>query len=160
MNNEIKEILDFKENADYKKLSCDEIKVLRDYITNLQQENERLKFYLNDVVFDDNNIDVELSARYLRKLGYIDFDEERQVYVNKHNNQPFMQEDTKEKSFYIKDDELNDYTKQLENKIEKAVEYIEKNKSYWEEWHYDGADIDIESDINYILNILVGVMNK
>lgn len=43
MNNEIKEILDFKENADYKKLSCDEIKVLRDYITNLQQENERLK---------------------------------------------------------------------------------------------------------------------
>ena len=43
MNNEIKEILEFKEDADYKKLSCDEIKVLKDYITNLQQENKDLK---------------------------------------------------------------------------------------------------------------------
>ena len=43
MNNEIKEILDFKENADYKKLSCDEIAILKDNITNLQQENEELK---------------------------------------------------------------------------------------------------------------------
>ena len=30
MNNEIKEILEFKENGDYKKLSCDEIAILRD----------------------------------------------------------------------------------------------------------------------------------
>ena len=43
MNNEIKEILEFKENADYKRLSCDEIKVLRDYITNLQQRIEYLE---------------------------------------------------------------------------------------------------------------------
>ena len=43
MNNEIKEILDFKEDADYKRLSVDEITILRDYITKLQEENERLK---------------------------------------------------------------------------------------------------------------------
>lgn len=42
MNDEIKEILEFKENADYKRLSCDEIAILRDYITNLQQENKEL----------------------------------------------------------------------------------------------------------------------
>lgn len=42
MNNEIKEILDFKEDADYKRLSVDEITILRDYITNLQEENEEL----------------------------------------------------------------------------------------------------------------------
>ena len=45
MNNEIEEILDFKENADYKKLSCDEIKVLKDYITNLQNNWYDLKTY-------------------------------------------------------------------------------------------------------------------
>jgi hypothetical protein len=43
MKVEIKEILEFKENADYKRLSCDEIAISKDYITNLQQENEELK---------------------------------------------------------------------------------------------------------------------
>jgi regulator of replication initiation timing len=43
MNKEVKEILEFKENADYKKLSVDEIAILKDCITNLQQENEELK---------------------------------------------------------------------------------------------------------------------
>jgi len=59
MNKEIKEILDFKENADYKRLSCDEIKVLRDYITNLKKENERLKKqvseYQDEIFARDNN---------------------------------------------------------------------------------------------------------
>lgn len=40
MTNEIKEILDFKEDADYKRLSVDEIVILKDYITNLQEENK------------------------------------------------------------------------------------------------------------------------
>ena len=42
MNKEIKEILDFKEDADYKRLSVDEIKILEDYITNLEQKVDRL----------------------------------------------------------------------------------------------------------------------
>ena len=42
-NNEIKEILDFKEDADYKRLSVDEITILRDYITNLQIKIKELK---------------------------------------------------------------------------------------------------------------------
>ena len=74
MNNEIKEILDFKENADYKKLSCDEIKVLRDYITNLQQENEKwwaiIKDYemdLHDLWFKNN----ELEKRIEKAVEYI-----------------------------------------------------------------------------------------
>lgn len=33
----IKEILAFEENADYKRLSIDEIVILRDYIANLQE---------------------------------------------------------------------------------------------------------------------------
>ena len=43
MKDEIKEILDFKENADYKRLSVDEITTLENYIIELKQENERLK---------------------------------------------------------------------------------------------------------------------
>ena len=48
MKNKIKEILSFKENADYKKLSIDEIVILENYIINLQEENERLKEIIND----------------------------------------------------------------------------------------------------------------
>ncbi len=46
MKDEIKEILEFKENADYKKLSCDEVTILKDYITNLQQRIEKAVEYI------------------------------------------------------------------------------------------------------------------
>jgi len=71
MNDEIKEILSFSCNADYKRLSCDEIKVLRDYITNLQQENERLKKQ-NELLKDQNineilKKDLEICAKQYKK---------------------------------------------------------------------------------------------
>lgn len=47
MNNEIKEILEFKEDADYKRLSVGEIIVLRDYITNLQDRIDKTIEYIN-----------------------------------------------------------------------------------------------------------------
>lgn len=40
---EIKEILDFKEDADYKRLSIEDILLLKECITNLQEENKRIK---------------------------------------------------------------------------------------------------------------------
>ena len=43
MKDEIKEILDFKEDADFKRLSVDEITDLKNYITNLQERNNNLK---------------------------------------------------------------------------------------------------------------------
>ena len=36
MSNVTNKILEFPNNADYKRLSCDEIAILKDYITNLQ----------------------------------------------------------------------------------------------------------------------------
>lgn len=66
MNNEIKAILDFKENADYKKLSCDEIVILKDYITNLQQENERLKTKTKEqslLLIDYQDMEQKLEAK-------------------------------------------------------------------------------------------------
>ena len=45
MKDEIKEILSFKEDADYKKLSVDEITTLKKYITCLEKENTRLKAF-------------------------------------------------------------------------------------------------------------------
>lgn len=104
------------------------------YIENMEQEIERLrkendilKHRLNDVVFGD---DYELGARYLRKIGYIDFDEERKVYINKHNNEPFFHKEEKEKDYYIGNEELNEYTEQLEYKLKKKDKEIERlNKS-------------------------------
>lgn len=37
----IEKILDFDKNADYKRLSCDEIAILKKYITKLQKENKK-----------------------------------------------------------------------------------------------------------------------
>ena len=51
MNKELNKILEFKEDADYKRLSYSEIKILKDYITNLQEENEEIK---NTIDFIDN----------------------------------------------------------------------------------------------------------
>ena len=100
MNDEIKEILDFKENADYKRLSCDEIKILRDYITNLQQENEKLKWdkeQLNSLVnscqdeirklkeLDENYpIEEELAEAYRREEDYKSRIEKTVEYIQNH----------------------------------------------------------------------------
>lgn len=47
MKDEIKEILEFKENADYKRLSIDQIIVIKDYITNLQEKLNRIDKLIN-----------------------------------------------------------------------------------------------------------------
>jgi len=96
----------------------------------LEKENEILKHRLNDIIFDDANDDVELGARYLRKIGYIGFDEERKVYLNKHNKEPFWQNDEREKNYYIKDEELDDYTKQLECKLQQKENIIKEVREY------------------------------
>ena len=68
---EIKEILEFKENADYKRLSCDEIKVLRDYITNLQEElEEEKRINQEDLKYID-----ELNERIDKAVEYIQTNE-------------------------------------------------------------------------------------
>lgn len=53
MKDEIKEILEFKEDADYKRLSVDAIVTLEDYITDLQEENKmyaQLKEEYEDII--------------------------------------------------------------------------------------------------------------
>lgn len=62
MTNEIKEILEFKENADYKKLSVDEIAILEDYITKLERENELLKQQMVNMVQPNYEYGIELSG--------------------------------------------------------------------------------------------------
>ena len=92
----------------------------------LLKENQKLKQKLNWIAFGD---DAELALRYLRKIGYVDFDEERKVYINKHNNEPFLLDDEEEKAYYIKDEELNEYTEQLEyqnKELKKQVEVGEE----------------------------------
>lgn len=91
-------------------------------IRQLKKENDSLKQKLNWIAFGD---DPELALRYLRKIGYVDFDEERKVYINKHNNEPFLLKDEQEKYYYIKDNELNEYTEQLEYQIKELKKRLE-----------------------------------
>lgn len=92
----------------------------------LKKQNDSLKQKLNWIAFGD---DPELALRYLRKIGYVDFDEERKVYINKHNNEPFLLEDEQEKGYYIKDEELNEYTEQLEYQVKSLKEQLEKKQN-------------------------------
>lgn len=140
-------------------LEHSEITYLLEYIQEQEKENGILKHRLNDIVFSDANYDVELGARYLRKIDYIGFDEERKIYLNKHNNEPFWKEDEKEKNYYIPDEELDEYTKQLEYKlkqketiIKEVREYIESFKKIYE-GHYPYIDIR-DLDLNKLLEIL------
>ena len=90
-------------------------------IRRLKKQNDSLKQKLNWIAFGD---DSELALRYLRKIGYVDFDEERKVYINKHNNEPFLLKDEQEKYYYIKDNELNEYTEQLEYQIKELKKQL------------------------------------
>ena len=76
MKDEIKEILDYmKEESNYKHLSFNASKQLLDYITNLQQENEKLlqenivikgvKYLVEDSIY---------KSRCERAIGYIKSD--------------------------------------------------------------------------------------
>ena len=91
-------------------------------IRRLKKQNDSLKQKLNWIAFGD---DSELALRYLREIGYVDFDEERKVYINKHNNEPFLLKDEQEKDYYIKDNELNEYTEQLEYQIKELKKQLE-----------------------------------
>ena len=116
----------------------------------LEQENRILKHRLNDIVFDDANDDVELGARFLRKIGYVDFDEERKVYINKHNKEPFWHEDEREKGYYIPDEELDEYTKQLECKLqqkENIIKEVREEVRIYEEQSNDGTTNELD---NYV----------
>ena len=128
---------------------------MQEDIEKLQEENDKLKQKLNWIAFGD---DPELALRYLRKIGYVDFDEKRQVYINKHNNEPFLLKDEQEKDYYIKDEELNDYTKQLENQQRNFMEWLENyiDMLKGQQDSIEGLDICEE----HILMILEEVLEK
>lgn len=69
MNDEIKEILTNLEDIGfmYKRISIEEIDKISDYITNLQQENERLRHILfNHIEYDNEN------KKQINFFGYSD----------------------------------------------------------------------------------------
>ena len=98
MNDEIKEILEFKENADYKRLSCDEIAILRDYIDNLSR-NE----WGNEVKATNQKIKIKELEKRIVKL-------KDNITNLQHTKDLYNQL-------------LKDYD-ELQQRIEKAVEYM------------------------------------
>ena len=140
--NKLKQCDDFHNRCDCL-LEHSEITYLLDYIYEKDRENQILKHRLNDIVFDDANDDVELGARFC----YVDFDEERKVYINKHNKEPFWQEDEREKGYYIPDEELDEYTKQLENQLQQKETII---KTFVE---------DLDKKIEFCTNEADGTIN-
>lgn len=114
------------QGSDHYLIPKDVFKELFNEMVNWKEETEKIKQKLNWIAFGD---DPELALRYLRKIGYVDFDEERKVYINKHNNEPFLLEDEQEKGYYIKDEELNEYTEQLEYQVKSLKEQLEEKQN-------------------------------
>lgn len=139
-----------------KELAYKAIVQLQQKVEQLEKENDKLKHKLNDIAFGD---DSELALRFLRKIDYVDFDEKRKVYINKHNNEPFLWKDEQEKDYYLKDEELNEYTQQLEYKVEQ-LENIRKEAI--EELSYMSTDAYVEDyDIREKhYNLLMNILNK
>lgn len=61
-------------------------------------------------------------------------------------------------TFIIQKSGYGKHVRDLEKRIDKAIEYINTNKPYWEEWHYD--DIPMDKYIDEILDILKGSDNN
>lgn len=138
------------EYADTENLRTENI-VLKEENQELKNQNDNLKQKLNWIAFGD---DPELALRYLRKIGYVDFDEKRKVYINKHNHEPFWLKDEQEKAYYILDEELNEYTEQLEWENQELKKQLEKAKSKLTTMFANGDDDKVLDDLLELGKIL------
>ena len=135
--------------------------IIDDYLTKctdnqkLQDENTTLKQALNYYAFSSppNETGIELGLRYLREIGYVGFDDERKVYLNKHNNEPLFCDEEREKSYYVKEEELNEYTKQLEYQLEDwKKKFKEKEQEYNDLLRYKAINEEQKEDWSNLLD--------
>ena len=133
MNDEIKEILDWLKDEDiyledygyqYKRISLKDTKILLDYITNLQQENEELK-----------------KNQRFHKNGVFSLEYDKETLSD-------MVEDLQQENERLNEILVwkQEHEKELHTRIEKAIEYIEDNTYYKSHKGY--------VDLNDLLNIL------
>ena len=183
MNDEIKEILNIIEcwksgdyvlaySFNYDRASKQNDKLL-DYITNLQQENERLKqnqvnalnrirdfintskceilegSYCNDKHSQYWKMFIQFAEELKKKIKGLDTKD--YVYIPKWREQELLRQEQLEDLY---NQLLKDYD-ELQIRIEKAVEYLKNNC-------FIGNDCIAyeEIDIVNVMNILKGVMNK
>lgn len=125
-------------------------------ISDMEKKINILQHRLNDVVFSDANDDVELAARYLRKIGYVGFNEDSKTYINLHNGEIFWENDEREKDYYIKDEELDEYTKQLEHKLKEKNRIL---KEIYNRCDQMGTEIEeAEGSYSYYFEEIKGLL--
>lgn len=130
--------------------------VVNSLINIMEKKINILQHRLNDVVFSDANNDVELAARYLRKIGYIGFNEDSKTYINLHNDEIFWKNGEREKDYYIKDEELDEYTKQLEHKLKEKNRIL---KEIYNRCDQMSAEIEeVEGSYSYYFEELKGLL--
>lgn len=79
MNNEIKEILQLIGNRCYcGEISDDKCEKYCNYITNLQEENKKLKEVIVNLIKDDSNLQlrIEKAIEYIDKRIFVDVEEQ------------------------------------------------------------------------------------
>ena len=112
----------------------------------LKEKYKRLSIEAQATAFDDMNKDTEGLLRVLLKQGEITLDEkgyyQRKDFDWEENLTMMGLMKKREKNFYIPDDSLDEYTKQLENQLKEYNEIKEIFKKYYvmgNETMYDGC---------------------
>lgn len=123
MNDELKEILEFKENADYKRLSVDEIVILQDYITNLQQDNTMYAQLKDEYEEEIKDLQQELKEAnesvewWTNRFKAVEKENEKKdayiKYLQEYNPKYYKGE-----KFY------GDSREELQTRIDEAIQYI------------------------------------
>lgn len=143
------------------------IRDVLNYIENLEENYENLVRISIETAFDEKNEDTEFLLRCLLKQGKISLNKEKQEYENPQKDKEFDVIGIKferEKCFLIEDDKLDEYTKQLEYKLEnsipkKKIEEILNNK-YRLFFEGDEEFPDMSKTINAIKYIKAEVLEK
>lgn len=151
----------------YGTLSVKEAKTILNYIENLEKEYENLVRISIETAFDEKNEDTEFLLRCLLKQGKISLNKEKQEYENPQKDKEFDVIGIKferEKCFLIEDDKLDEYTKQLEYKLENSIskEKIEEilNNKYRLFFEGDTEFPDMSTKINAIKYIKAEVLEE
>ena len=112
-----------------------------------------------ETIFSDDNKDVETLCRWAKKYGFVDLEDNHYKLQPDYTKQSFyILLDKEERKQYDYEDYLIDENEKLKEKVNKAIEYIEKNISFCEndsQGAYDVCRIRIASD-KKLLEILKG----
>ena len=111
-----------------------------------------------ETIFSDDNKDVETLCRWAKKYEFVDLEDKHYKLQKDYTKQSFyVWLSMKERKQYDYENYLLDENEKLQQRIDKAIEYIERTEYQYGDEEQDSYDYNIGFDeINELLQILKG----